>query len=167
MKKFGLSIGVLELRRFWRRALVVVLYAVYSGVLIFWASSPHPPPGLLIPLTQWVSVIGFALMAAIVFVLYIATGGVSDVYDHDLYPNKKPSPLDERQEKVRNRAYLPAYLILGPSLLVLVPSAKQIPPLQLITLGLFLYATLPIVVLAWLEPDPITDISGELRKKAL
>lgn len=152
MRKFKPFTGAFKLSRFWRRALVVLLYAVYSGVLILWALSPRLPD-LLVSQTLWLSVAGFAAMALTVLALYLATGGVSDVYDHDLYP-AKPSPIDERQEKVRNRAYLPAYLILGPSLLVLIPSAEQIPTLQLVLLGFLLYATLPIVVLAWLEPDP-------------
>lgn len=154
----------LELRRFWRRTLVIGLYVLYSGLLTLWVLSPQPLPGSLSLLTQWLTGAGFALMAAAVLILYLATGGVADIYDRDLYPNAKPSPIDERQEKVRNRAYLPSYLILGPSLLVLVFSAAALPPVWLVVIGLFLYATLPTVVLAWLEPDPVREGKGSLRE---
>ena len=143
----------LELSRFWRRVLVVLLYALYSGLLTFWAFLPFPLPPALVSLTQGLSVAGFALMILAALVLYAATGGVADISDHDFSPSY-PSPLDERQEKVRNRAYLPAYLILGPSLLVLIFSAEKVAPLWLVAAGLFLYAALPVAVLAWLEPDP-------------
>ena len=148
----------LELRRFWRRVLVVLLYGLYSGLLTFWALIPYPLFPSFTPFMQWVSLAGFALMVLTALVLYVATGGVSNIHDHDLYRDAKPPPIDERQEKVRNRAYLPAYLILGPSLLVLILSAEKIAPLWLIALGLFLYVVLPIAVLAWLEPDPIEDL---------
>ena len=147
----------LELSRFWRRVLIVVLYFLYSALLLFWSLLPLSLATSFTPLAQWISLAGFALMVLVALILYTTTGGVSDVHDHDLFPNAKPSPLDERQEKVRNRSYLPAYLILGPSLLVLIPSAGQISLIWLLALGLFLYAVLPIAVLTWLEPDPLTE----------
>ena len=147
----------LELSRFWRRVLVVLLYALDAGLITFWALLPPPLSTSFTPFVQWVSLAVFALMVLTALVLYASTGGVSDIHDGDLYPNAKPPPVDERQEKVRNQAYLIAYLILGPSLLVLIPSAGQIAPIWLVTLGLLLYAVLPIAVLAWLEPDPLPD----------
>ena len=147
----------LELSRFWRRVLVVLLYALDAGLITFWALLPYPLSTSFTPFVQWVSLAGFALIVLTALVLYAATSGVADIHDQDLYTNAKASPIDERQERVRNRAYLIAYLILGPSLLVLIPTAEKVALLWLVALGLLLYTVLPIAVLAWLEPDPIQD----------
>ncbi len=151
----------LELSRFWRRVLVVLLYALDAGLIIFWVSLPYPLSTSFTPFVQGVSLAGFALIVLTALVLYAATSGVADIHDHDLYPDAKLPPIDERQEKVRNRAYLIAYLILGPSLLVLIPTAEKIALMWLVALGLLLYAVLPIAVLAWLEPDPLQDEEAE------
>ena len=162
MKKFVSPTGTLELNCAWRRTLVVILYTLFVGLLVLRVRLPQPLPDSLIPIAQWSTLVGLIFMVAAALILHFATGGIADTHGNDL----RPRPIDERQEKVRNQAYVSSYVLLGPSLLTLAFLTEYIALIWLFLTGLFLYASLPVAVLAWLEPDPISENRFEERTLA-
>ena len=144
-----------------RRLVVAAMHlglAAYAVVGAFGGDSP------------WVLLsVGFLLGAIIIhfrFLLPLAREANSKV----------PRGFDERQISIRDRAYHRAYRILGNLFLLAVAcvvlyarydtarflplpeTSVQFEPLLLVSL--YLYATLPASVMAWIEPDPPDDEDG-------
>ena len=86
------------------------------------------------------------------------------------FRSKRKEPLDERQQSLRNRAFYLAYLVAAPLSIIsycLVDffrvGAEKIPFYLSDFISLVLYAnltlvtSLPVLYVAWLEPDPLQD----------
>jgi len=143
--------------RTWRRGMTVFLAATTVLTAV----------GLLNPgWPAWIW-IGFGtLTIALVVLLMLATRNLSNTVDDF---------ADERDRAVRDRAHRLAYWALGAPLGAVIGAGSSfaarrtengvfsaaVDPGALAALGfvlLVLYATLPLLIIAWTEPDPMEDV---------
>ncbi len=153
MKQLVSPIGTLDLSRTVRRALVTLMYGVYFGLIVYWSYLPSDMPNAQLAVAQWLTLAGIALFAISYLVLNVSTRGLADRYTKTFTSQS----LDERQLLLRNQAYFWAYLILGGVMFLLLALVDTLGVgWTLIALG-GLYTSLPTALIAWLEPDPITE----------
>ena len=148
----------------WRRAGVVAAYGGYAAfVAVFWLSRQFDGPA-----RHWI----FALTIPTALVLLAGFVGLLASWVW-IAANSPDAALDERQQRVRDRAYLHGYQALGATivfggiyaLLAWDTRAKLglwLPrtwnETQAVFWGLFLLAlTLPTAIIAWTEPDLPAD----------
>ena len=147
-------------RRFW----VVVMY---FGLTLLVTSNPVIFSMVRNP-TDYIVLFAFLTIGGLL-VLFGSFGNLKWVTQE--IANQKDGELDERQQTVRNRAYLRSYRILSVAVMVLVLYVQisvdfdisWLPPLDRVVgfsipFGfLWLVITLPTAIIAWNEPDPIPD----------
>ena len=158
--KSGLLTGTLELSRAVRRILVVLMYAVYFGLTVYWGRSPEIPDGQLVT-ARGLTLAGLVIFAVSYLALNRSTRSLADRFTNSL----TEPPLDERQILLRNQAYFWAYLILGPVMFLFYNAAENLGYGWTLIAFISLYTSLPTAVTAWLEPDPIEDTFPENKRK--
>ncbi len=146
------------LSRLRRRAAVLAAYLGYLSMISVWyVASARESAGLFI----LVSVLAVVMLAGLVLLF------TSWVW----YAANSPDPsLDERQQRVRDRAYLHSYQLFAGAVTLAglyagiawdngwwLPSTWN--QVQAAMWGLLLLAmTLPAAVVAWTEPEPSDDL---------
>ena len=158
MKEFGIK-GQLSKNRRLRRAVVLGTYGGYAAMVSLWSLSSTLGVGWL---GDAAAPFGFVALLSY-FALTTSTYG-------KIVNEWKEARLDEREQQVRNRAHFVAYAILGVLVMTValygyiaadsgslwLPTTEN--ELQAVFWGVLLVASsLPAAVLAWLEPNPITD----------
>lgn len=126
------------LKRRYRRLLVLAFHGGYAVLLVFWVER--------IPVSALQA--AYVLLIGCWLLIYAATGFIAD---------KRGRALDERQRRVRDRAYFYAYLWLAGVAIVVYLIAGRRDYGTLVMYVLLSYVILPSSVIAWLEPDPIPE----------
>ncbi len=126
------------LRRRYRRLLVLVFHGGYAALLVF----------LLPHLSDLGLQAAYFTLLTCWLLIFMATGFVGD---------KRQGELDERQQTIRNRAHRYAYLWLAALALIVHWLSGELDFGTLAVYVLLSYAVLPSSVIAWLEPDPLTE----------
>ena len=146
-----------------RRVLVALLYPAYLGCLICFAVGQSG--GHAAPLFFTMSGLCFLVVLGILIRLFVRKSSLSII-------NGADRDLDERQRHVRDQAYRVAYALLVVAIAVIAALAFTRTPEELswlishqVGVGVFgllflLAVSLPRVVLAWSEPDPLQDEAG-------
>lgn len=161
MKKFGLFTGTLELSRDARRLLILLMYSVDFGLIVYW-NSPGAYGFSTFTTPKLLTLMGVTIFAAIYLVLSLSTRGLADRFTKSL----RGPPLDERQILLRNRTYFRAYLILGIVMFFFWSVANNLRYGWMLLAFISFYASLPTALVAWLEPDPLVeDIRSEPREE--
>ena len=155
MKNFFQPMFTIELKRIWRRALVILFYTVFFALIFFWTSLPAELPNSLVALAQWLTLAGTLVIAGIYLSLNAATQGLADRFGRTV----TGAPIDERQLLLRNQAYFWGYILLGPALLTLVFLSERLGLSWSVIAGFAFYVAFPTTVIAWLEPNPPTEES--------
>ena len=159
MKKFVSPTGTLELSRTARRTLVVLMYGVYFGLITYRTYLPGDMQNDYLTAAPWLTLVGLATFVGSYLVLNISTQRLADRFKKTF----TGQPLDERQLLLRNQAFFWAYLILGVvAFLLLMGSDERGFGWTLVALA-GLYMSLPAALIAWLEPDPVSEDRFEER----
>lgn len=141
------------LSQFARRTIVLVMYGIYLGLWLYWTWLPADLSDAQRTLMPWVTSVGILLFLVGFYLLYHATGRLADRWEPAC--NKA---LDERQLILRNRAYFWAYILFGiGASVVFWNTAIGFGFFASLLMFVALYGTLPTAVIAWLEPDPVTE----------
>ncbi len=127
------------LKRRYRRLLAFAFHGGYAALLVFWAERIS---------VSALQAAYFTLLACWLLI-YMATGFLSDKWEEQ---------LDERQQRVRDRAYRYAYLGLAGVAFVVYLTGNELGSGTLAMYVLLSYAVMPSSVVAWLEPDPVPNI---------
>lgn len=138
-------------KRSHRRLLVILFYALLALGSIL--STTRFDPGF------WG---GFLLAGVFTVLLLLSTAGII------VTPSNK---LDERQQHLQNITFRSAYRILIAFALVSLPFVLNpswlagVPASSLLSVVVALVMLLPITIVAWTEPDPITEDQPAFRKE--
>ena len=158
MKKLVSPVGTLNLSRTVRRILVTLMYGVYLGLIAYWSYLPSDMPDGQLATAQWLTLAGLVTFIVSYLVLNVSTQGLADRYRKTF----TGQALDERQLLLRNQAYFLAYLSLGTAAFLLLISADRLGFGWTLIAFAGLYMSLPTALIAWLEPDPVTETEAPL-----
>ena len=144
-----------KLKRAVRRVVVIVTYAIYIGLLMYWTYLPDELSSMRLATAQWFTLAGILLFLLGFSTLYASTERLADRFQRPFY--NQNSKLDERQLVLRNRAYFWSYLLFGIGIFFVWTASDRLGYFGFVMIFAGLYGSLPTAIVAWLEPDPVVD----------